>query len=335
VRPLAIRIALFTASPIVGLVLAEVIFRLFSFEFDPMLKVEFGWPRPEILEKLYLADPEVFWVPKNYRERLDAMHSGRPDIVFLGDSCTEFGSYPRWFRERIEEEHPGLELAVEKLGVAGWTSYQGLQQLKRDVLPLRPRLVSFYFGWNDHWVGFGLDDRSVHAMRSDGLPIVGGLRVAQLFHRLRLAWLADRRLERPRRVSPEDFRNNLRSMAGLTREMGAVPLVLTAPTSHEFGREPRYLAERWLTDLRDLVPLHQRYVSIAREVAAEDDIPLCDLAADFAALPQADLTHRYFKRDGMHLVRAGYEKLAEFLYACFEREPELRGIWTPAVSAGG
>lgn len=334
-RPLAARLALFAASPIVGLALAEAIFRLFSFEFDPMLRVEFGWPKPEIREKLYLTDPDLFWVPKHYRERLEAMKTGRPDIVFLGDSCTEFGSYPRWFRERIEAEHPGLELAVEKLGVAGWTSYQGLEQLKRDVLPLRPRVVSFYFGWNDHWVGFGLDDRAVHAMRPDGLPIVGRLRIVQLFFRIRLAWLADHRVERPPRVSPEDFRSNLRTMARLTREMGAVPLMLTAPTSHEFGREPRYLVERWLTDLRDLVPLHQRYVSIVREVAVKDEIPLCDLAADFAALPQADLTYRYFKRDGMHLVREGYEKLAEFLYACFQREPELRGVWTRAVSAGG
>jgi hypothetical protein len=66
-------------------------------------------------------------------------------------------------------------------------------------VPLAPRVVVLYFGWNDHWIGFGLE--------GDQIARVTG---SQLFA-----------LQRSR-----------------------------------------------------LVPLHQRYVSIVREVGAHDDAVL-------------------------------------------------------------
>jgi hypothetical protein len=45
--------------------------------------------------------------------------------------------------------------------VGGYTTYQGLRQLERDVATLHPVIATFYYGWNDHWIGFGIEDRDV------------------------------------------------------------------------------------------------------------------------------------------------------------------------------
>jgi len=59
-----------------------------------------------------------------------------------------------------------------------------------------------------------------------------------------------------------------------------------------------------------------------REVAEETRAPLCDLERDFAALPEPDIA-RSFENDGIHLTKGpgeGYDRLAGFLFDCFERE---------------
>lgn len=93
-----------------------------------------------------------------------------------------------------------------------------------------------------------------------------------------------------------------------------IPILLTAPSSHRKGKEPRYLTERWLNDLSDLIPLHQQYVQAVRDVAAQHQTPLIDLYAAFNRLPEEDLD-RFFWGDGIHLSKEGDEKLAEMMYA--------------------
>lgn len=324
-RRIALSLGVLSVSLAAALLLAEALLRAvgFSFGLAPE-RVEFGWPDPVTIESLYLGDPDLFWVSKTYYGDLQRLGAERPRILFLGDSCTEFGRYPRLFLERMRVADPHAEIRGDKLGVGGWSSYQGLQQLKRDVLPLRPRIVTFYFGWNDHWIGFGVEDVDVHWLRTPAFPALARSRVAQLLLKARLAWRARSDGDRPVRVSPEDFRANLGEMARLARANGIVPVFLTAPTSHERGREPAHLTYRWLRRLGDLVPLHQSYVAIVREVARDEGAVLCDLAAHFEGLPADDVRERYFRRDGIHPTRAGDAKIAEFLQQCFDREPELR-----------
>jgi lysophospholipase L1-like esterase len=255
-------------------------------------------------------------------------------IVFMGDSCTA-GPYPNLFLQRLRAAHPGATIVGGKLGVGGWSSYQGLAQLRRDVLPLRPRIITLYYGWNDHWIGFGLEDKEIHRLSRSWLSRFDVLRTAQLLQKTRLALRTRSLAARPERVAPEDFRANLTEMISLARGRDIVPVLLTAPTSHEAGREPAYLAVRHLRNLDELVPLHRRYVEIVREVAESENALLCDLAARFDALPRRPVRHEYFGGDGIHLTPAGNDKIAEFLMECFEASPELQGVFRESSAAAG
>ena len=310
-------------STVLALVVVETGLRLSGTTILPTLStIEFGWPDPQVIRDAYLEDPQLFWVPKSYPSALRNVRRDLPLIVYMGDSCTEFGGYPKMFAERLPEKFPGKPVGHFTAGVGGWSSSQGLRQFRRDLIPLGPRVATVYYGWNDHWTGFGLSDAEA-AQVADATSPLGSLRVGQLlfFARLQLRHLLAR--DRPNRVSEQEFHDNLAAIAELGKQHGIVTVLLTAPTSHQKGEEPKYLAERWLRDLEELVPLHQAYATQVRRVAAEEDAPLCDLAADFAALPRADLVRRYFQVDGIHLSEEGNRRIAELLFACFEREPRL------------
>ena len=214
----------------------------------------------------------------------------------------------------------------EKLGFSGWTTYQGLRQLARDVVPLRPKVVTFYYGWNDHWMGFGIEDDEIGAATAAMRPI-RDLRLTQLGFKAWLAWRGRDRDRWPVRVPPEDFRTNLAEMLRLARRHDIIPVLLTVPSGYQEGDEPDHLARRWVHHLSDLVPLHRKYVDIVREVAAREEAPLCDLADHFDALPPDEVRTRHFKDDGIHLTTQGSEKLAEMLFDCFRNQGELRRLW--------
>jgi lysophospholipase L1-like esterase len=334
-RQAAVKIALLAASVVAALALAEGILRAagFAFEITPQA-VEFGWPDPVVLKEHYAGDPDLFWVLKDYDLRLRRFAPGELDLVFMGDSCTEFSEYPRLLLERLRADHPEREIVGLKLAVGGWSSYQGLEQMRRDVVSLRPGAVAVQYGWNDHWIGFGVEDKEVHRLTRWPVARFREARLAQLVFKARLAWRARRSGDPPKRVSASDFEGNLREIVGLARQHGIVPVLLTAPTSHRPGREPAGVGERWLRDRRELVPLHRAYAAIVRRVAESERAVLCDLAAAFDGVPE-EQRDEHFWDDGIHLSWEGTRKVSELLYDCFRRSEELRALWDlpePAAS---
>ena len=319
--------ALALGSTLVVLSAAEALLRVsgFSFPLYPE-RIEFGWPDPVWLESFYQPDDDLLWVRKDYAETLARLAQERPQLLFLGDSCVELGNYDEFFAQRLRER--GLSGVREaKLGTAGWSSYQGLRQLERDVVGLRPAVVTVQYGWNDHWMGFGIEDSEVGKLRSPLVSMLERSRLFQLGMKARVLALREGRVN-PLRVPASDFRDNLRQMVATANAHGITAVLLTAPTSHRKGHEPRYLMLRQIENLDQLVPLHQRYVAIVREVAEETGAPLCDLARDFGALPEPELA-RLFDADGIHLTKGageGYDRLAGFLFDCFEQTGMLERL---------
>jgi hypothetical protein len=317
-----------------GLVLAlgcvEVGLRLigFSYRLYPE-KLEFGYPDFKTMESKYVQDPDVFWTPKDYRERVQRLIEKPPQVIFMGDSCTEFGTYDREMAKLAKRGYPGANLKFSKLGVAGWASYQGMRQMERDVARIKPKVASAYFGWNDHWIGFGIEDKDIAKLHSPLLSVLERLRFVQLGVKAWLTLSKKNRDDLPKRVALPDFERNLSRIVEVAKANQIIPVLITAPTSQRRGYEPPYLQGRFLTRLDELVPMHQSYVAMVREVAQRQGAVLCDLEADFAKLPQRDLDLRYFKGSGIHLTPEGNQKIAQFLYECFERNGLFAGMIGP------
>jgi lysophospholipase L1-like esterase len=317
--------ALAVCATLVALGIGEAALRLagFSFYLFPRT-IEFGWPDPESLASGYVPHPRLLWAPRDYQERVARAAATPPDILFMGDSCTELGDYDVRLRELIRERSSLGQVRTANFGVSGWSSFQGRQQFTHEIVEIRPRIVTVYFGWNDHWVGFEASDAEARIV---GSPLYARLRELRVFQLLTRAWFqAVRPPSRPLRVSPAEFEDNLRSIAETARSHGIEVLLLTAPTSHRRGSEPAYLEERWIENLDDLVPLHQEYVEITRRVARETGTPLCDLARRFRdEVPESSLG-RDFMEDGIHLTAEGNQKVAEFLFDCFAESSLLEAL---------
>ena len=301
--------------PVMGVLLAlgtaEAALRVARFHFDLVPSLQFGWPDATALRDAYAPDSDLVWVTRDYRERLREARRTHPAIVFMGDSCTEFGSYPAKTLTALQAAGSPLATGV-KLGVGGWSTEQGLEQLRRDVIPLHPRVVTLYYGWNDHWRAMGLTDPEV-ARAHRLLGLAGVSRLGQLWLRLETN-MAARRVPAPNRVPLARYEDNVRSLVTEARAASIVPVVITAPSNHVLGHEPEYLAKRHLRALAELVPLHLEYVEATRRMARETGASLCDAAAAFAALPQPhDI---YFQKDGIHLTELGDTAMARELSAC-------------------
>ena len=98
---------------------------------------------------------------KRYDIRVAARKGGQPTIVFMGDSCTRLGRYPEFLALIMRDRSTDRDFNYVKVGVSGWSSYQSLRQLERDVVPMRPRAVTIYYGWNDHWTNWGLEEKRI------------------------------------------------------------------------------------------------------------------------------------------------------------------------------
>jgi lysophospholipase L1-like esterase len=219
---------------------------------------------------------------------------------------------------RLGRERPALARGV-KVGIGGWTVVQGRRQLERDVLPLHPRVITIYFGWNDHWMALGPPDAELQRARVHGW-LADHLRIVQLLDKASAARRPP--AERPNRVDLGTYEATLGAMVREIHQAGAEAVLITAGSSHRRGAEPEYQRARHLRRLEDLIPVHQAYVEATRRAAAESGAVLCDAAAHFARLtaPHPAL----FRRDGIHLTDAGDRELAGILVPCIEQAADRR-----------
>jgi lysophospholipase L1-like esterase len=170
-------------------------------------------------------------------------------VVCLGDSVTfgyrvpvvwadkpnnfnpEWLPYPMLLEKALRAANPGRKIEVVALAVPGYTSYQGLAWLRRDIDWLEPDVVTACFGWND--VGLrSLPDREL--MPDDWSHVMFRRVVSnsQTLAHLSL-WMQRRRAskEPPKpattpRVPQDEFAANMIGIARLAEARGARVVLL-------------------------------------------------------------------------------------------------------------
>ena len=293
-----------------SLLLVEGALRIAGFAYHLSPTVQVGWPDPQTIATRYVDDADLFWVTRDYFDKLRDARRTHPAIVFMGDSCTEFGTYPA---ETIAQlaAHGAVVTGIH-LAAGGWTSEQGLAQLRRDIVPLGPRVIVVYYGWNDHWMALGPTDPELRQARRF-LSLSAHSRLMQLALEVRMG-LAARHASTENRVPVERYVQNLEAIAATAKRAGIVPVLVTAPSNHVSGHEPAYLLRRHVRALADVVPLHNQYVQATRDAAKASGSVLCDAVAAFEALPLP--REQYFQKDGIHFTPAGDRQLAGVVSGC-------------------
>ena len=296
---------------------------------------------PEEPRGYVVQDPEVGYTLKRGYEgggiRVDSLGFRGPEIqtekasetfriVAIGDSAT-FGpheeecSYPYLL--------PGL-LAPRKVesinaAIEGYRTDHALIHLRRDVLPLKPDLVTVYIGWNDLYQTDPQAEKEELSIRGNPLAqLLTFSDVAQTFRRLYFARFQSQRAQMKAGATddaswlgsyvPEGYGERLRTIYRVARASGASVVTLTWPTLLSNTMSPEALGKAhypwYTTSLAELKSLYQRYQQVLRRVAAEEGVPVVDAAAAFDGQDKVAL----FK-DTAHFSCTGQTLVAETLAA--------------------
>ncbi|MBI1317647.1 MAG: hypothetical protein GC168_01695 [Candidatus Hydrogenedens sp.] len=219
---------------------------------------------------------------------------GVGQMLALGDSCTfGFGvaddeSWPAQLN-RLLIADPGLDLCCTNAAVPGYTSYQGLEALRRTLERESPAFVVASFAFNDMNPLLGVSDRRLSeelavpswVRHLDASGLVRYLRVLRIGMKVR--GLTERIEDQSApRVPLEEYAGNFRAMAALCREHGAALIPVIWPMRGQDAPESLEPGER------QLLERYETYQAAARHAARELGLPLIDLAPDFQGPSETD-----------------------------------------------
>jgi lysophospholipase L1-like esterase len=204
------------------------------------------------------------------------VYSGRPAcIAFLGDSVTQgcfelyqtsdstletyfdqSSAYHAYLKQRLAEIFPASPVVIVNAGISGDNATQALGRLERDVLSFKPDLVVVCFGLNDCTSG------------------INGI---------------------------ETYRNSMARIIASVKETGAEVIVMTPcnmadhVSIHVKNEQHRYpFVAKCVEGITSFTNdgVLDRYVEVARAVAKEAGVPVCDAYARWKRLSElgADTT---------------------------------------------
>jgi lysophospholipase L1-like esterase len=184
-----------------------------------------------------------------YHKNLGKKKKDTIRIVCLGDSIT-FGyrvpttfpqnpyyyekshiPYPSLIEKYLQTKNPNKTVEVIPMAVPGYTTYQGLRWIEKDINSLRPDLVVVLFGWNDSEMHPQSDKEALpdswhraaqRALLSKSQALIYSSN-----------WIGSKkksetkeRIEYKPRVSREDYILNILSIKDMAKEYGSEILVL-------------------------------------------------------------------------------------------------------------
>lgn len=137
-------------------------------------------------------------------------------MVFLGDSITEQRCYTRYVMNYFTLRYPGSDISFRNAGWSGDTAAGGLNRLQRDVLNLKPQVVSICFGMNDG--GYGGFNQNAYDRYTNGMI---GL-VTQLTNAsIRVILLTPGCIDPDKRLNGLLYNDTLKRFAGGVKEIAA------------------------------------------------------------------------------------------------------------------
>jgi lysophospholipase L1-like esterase len=256
----------------------------------------------------YLKENPVWNISLNahgFREK--EFHKKSPltfRIICLGDSWT-FGAnvgqeetYPRQLEQLLEQEFHGSDFEVLNLGVLGYSSYQGLELLKKEALKLKADLIVIAFAMNDSSTA-GYRDKDIPGSREevtlvkrignvlDKLETYKLLKYTALKLKYRpqsisrqlktIAESADKpdeaidynNLEPWIRVSPGDYKKNIIHIIDLAKKNNISPILLYNQLSHDAGEVAG------IGYLGTMSP----YYKVLEDISRATEVPLVDSSA--------------------------------------------------------
>jgi lysophospholipase L1-like esterase len=99
-------------------------------------------------------------------------------VVFYGNSITQQRLYTTYLEEYVHCRYPDLNVTFFNAGWSGDTAAGALTRLERDVLPLKPTVVTVFFGMNDG--GYQPPDEGIRALYRDSMEkLVTSLQAAK------------------------------------------------------------------------------------------------------------------------------------------------------------
>lgn len=245
---------------------------------------------------------------------------GTVRVICMGDSVTSQGPppYSRYLHDRLTSDPPdNRQWEAFNMGVVGYSSVQGLRVFQKQGKYLQPDYVTLYFGWNDHWKSGLKPDSDIMAVPLNAwqAELARGLstrRVGKLVLNVWQAWRRgptsdERKGVKPwdlNRVPPDEYATTLKRFIDEIRSVGAVPILITAPRAKTLTE--LLVHNQQVVSVEDAIRQHDMYVEITRKVAAANNAPLLDLAAEMQGPDHAQL----FSDDGIHMTYPGLEYIA-------------------------
>jgi lysophospholipase L1-like esterase len=299
----------------------EVVLRLSQFHYES--GIQFAFPRS--FQK-FVEDEDLFWVLPAGQPGVNSLGfpgdeietpkpADRCRILFLGDSVPMQG-YPEVVEALLNQQQLAVPVESISLAMSGYSSYQGRVLIDKYGAMVDPDLVVVSYGWNDHWLAYGMIDSQKEIdltersqLDQSFIIVYNNFRLLQWLRYIFIPLLGGEVPLVEVRVPLNEYVANLTYIGNFFAVDNIPVLFIIPPTTHPVFGVPDYLFEDgFAADKESVIRLHRAYNETLREVVVANQWLVLDMATEFEDRP--DLSE-IFIFDGIHLTDLGVNMFGE------------------------